>query len=78
MSHLTDSPLYSTWRSLAQNVLARLIIFNKRRAGEVARLTLATYKDRPDWKGTGHSEIKASLQPLEKKMLESTDLVMVP
>ena len=78
MSHLTDSPTYSTWRSLAQNVLARLVIFNKRRAGEVARLTLATYKDRPDWKNTSHSEIKASLQPIEQKLLESTDLVIVP
>ena len=78
MSHLTDSPIYTTWRCLAQNVLARLIIFNKRRPGEVARLTLATYKGRPNWKESGHSEITASLQPLEKQLLKTTDLVMVP
>lgn len=75
---LEATPNYNTWRMLAQNVLARLIIFNKRRAGEVAKLTMATYKNRPNWKRAGHSAITATLEPLEKKLLEKTDLVMVP
>lgn len=63
---------YRTWRRLARVLMSRLILFNKRRGGEVSKLLLSTYVDRPDWKGatTVNAEIMAALQPLEVKLLD--------
>ncbi|KAK3794055.1 hypothetical protein RRG08_011835 [Elysia crispata] len=44
---LLPSPEITTWRKLAQVMTSRLILFNKRRGGEVSRLLLKSYQDRP-------------------------------
>ena len=69
---------YSTWRKLAQMTMSRLILFNKRRGGEVSRLLLKTYQDRPKWEETMNREILSSLQGLELALIKRLDLIEVP
>ena len=38
----TNRPLQQTWRDLSEMVLNRLILFNKRRGGETAKLHVET------------------------------------
>ena len=70
--------IYSNWRTLAQMVLARLIIFNKRRPMEVAKMLLHAYENRPRWKDVQAAEVTQSLAALERKFLDRLDLLMVP
>ena len=58
------------WRKLAEATVTRLIIFNKRRANEVAKLAIAQYLERPLWNENGIEEVQNSLQPLEKELCE--------
>jgi hypothetical protein len=37
------------WRTLAERVYSRILIFNKRRGGETAKLQLSDYENRPKW-----------------------------
>jgi len=69
---------YSSWRQLAEIVLTRLVVFNKRRASEPARLELSQYLNRPDWHRTSNQEVLGNLKPLEKKLMERMDLIQVP
>ena len=78
IDQLQEAPLYSIWRKLAQLTMARMIIFNKRRGGEVSKLLLETYISRPNWKDATNQEVMSSLQPLEQKLLERVDLVQIP
>lgn len=78
IAQLSDTPLYSTWRKLAQLTMTRMIIFNKRRGGEVSKFLLMTYNTRPDWKQSTNQEVLSSLQPLEQKLLDRVDLVQIP
>lgn len=68
---------YKTWRSLAEVALTKLIVFNKRRANEPAKLELAEYVHRPNWQATSNKELIANLQPLERKLMEKMDLVQI-
>lgn len=63
-------PTYSTWRTLMENVYTRLVIFNKRRCGETAKLMLAAFAQRPKWEQVANDEIVQTLQPLERKLLQ--------
>ena len=68
---------YSNFRSLAVKVIARLTVFNKRRAKEVAALLADSWASRPDWKQ--REEVTKLLTSLERKILDKKlDLVMVP
>ena len=78
IDQLQEAASYSTWRKLAQLTMARMIIFNKRRGGEVSKLLLQTYITRPNWKNTTNQEVMSSLQPLEQKLLDRVDLVQIP
>ena len=42
--------LLQSWQDLSEFVLNRLILFNKRRRGETAKLYLETYINHPDWR----------------------------
>lgn len=75
---LHESHSYLTWRRLAQLIMTRLIIFNKRRGGEVSKLLLKTYTDRPDWKKHTNDDILESMQGLERELLKRIDLVQIP
>jgi hypothetical protein len=60
---------YRTWRELLEFVYCRVVIFNKRRCGETARLLLSAYKQRPEWKKVASDEILKTLQPSERQLL---------
>ena len=75
---IQETPVYSTWRKLAQLTMTRMIIFNKRRGGEVSKLLLQTYQSRPDWEKSTNQEVLSSLKPLEQKLLSRVDLVQIP
>ena len=78
IDQIQEIAMYSTWRKLAQLTMTRMIIFNKRRGGEVSRLLLQTYNTRPNWKQSTNQEVLSSLQPLEQKLLDRVDLVQIP
>ena len=58
----------SIWKELAETTLTRLIIFNKRRGGEAAKLKVSSFINRPDWKATSIELISNTLQPIEKEL----------
>ena len=65
---LSQAPSPHTWMSLVEAVLSRLILFNKRRGGEAARMLIKSYKDRPVWQQFANQEIAQSLSLLEQKI----------
>ena len=75
---LKKQPSYEYWRSLAELVLTRLVIFNKLRATEPAKLELSHYFNKPDWIKESNKELIDNLQPLEKKIMERMDLIQIP
>ena len=58
------------WRELAEVVITRLTIFNKRRGKEVSSILLKRYQDRADYGKALHDDVLESLSPLEKKLME--------
>jgi len=75
---LKQSPNYNCWRQLSESVLARLVVFNKRRASELAKLELSQYLNRPNWKKLSNQEVLKNLKPLEAKLMDRMDLIQVP
>ncbi|CAG9835041.1 unnamed protein product [Diabrotica balteata] len=65
------------YSKLVSLTLARIIIFNKRRSGEAAKMTLSQYSSRPNWKNFGTEELKNSLTPLENKIASSLTMVKI-
>ena len=69
---------YPTWRELSETVQARLVVFNKRRGSEPAKLLLSQFVSRPDWHKTTNKELLNNLQPVERQLMKRMDLVQVP
>uniref|UniRef100_A0A1A8S1J5 Si:dkey-51d8.9 n=1 Tax=Nothobranchius rachovii TaxID=451742 RepID=A0A1A8S1J5_9TELE len=65
---LRSSPTASNYAMLAKVTLAQVIIFNRRREGEVSRMELSTFKERK--KSEINEDMAACLTPLEKKMCD--------
>ena len=61
-------PNTEIWRELATICLSRMIVFNKRRSGEAARLRIDVFNSRPDWNKNQNEEITSSLSPQEKEL----------
>ena len=78
VKQLKAAPSYNIWRQLSEVVLTRLVVFNKRRANEAAKLLLSQYNNRPNWKQESNRELVENLQPLERKLMDRMDLVQVP
>jgi hypothetical protein len=66
---LRKQPTYSTWRSLLEVVYSRVVIFNKRRGGETARLLLSAYEMRPKWEQVASDVLIQTLTPVEQQLL---------
>jgi hypothetical protein len=66
---LQEGPSRAVWKSLAKVMLARLIIFNKRRSSEVSKLLEKTYATRPEWRNSMNEEILQNLDEVEKELL---------
>ncbi|CAH1972179.1 unnamed protein product [Acanthoscelides obtectus] len=67
-----------SWKMLAYCLLARIILFNKRRSEEAARLTIDSYNSRPQWSEQSTTELKNSLTPFEVKLAERLAVVEIP
>lgn len=63
-------PTVETWRKLAEIVLTRITIFNKRRGNEPSSILLKRYVTRSSHAKVTHSDIYDSLSELEKKLLD--------
>ena len=68
---------FDQWHKLATYTMARLILFNKRRSSEIAKLTTSTFTILPNWAVTGNEELLRSLDPLEHHLLNRLDMVQV-
>jgi hypothetical protein len=44
-----DCPCSSHWNALAEVTVARIILFNKRRASEGAKMLVSQFVSRPSW-----------------------------
>jgi len=77
-NQLKCEPKYETWRRLSEVVLTRLLVFNKRRASEPAKLELSQYMNRPNWQAASNIEVVQNLQPVEQKLMSRMDMVQVP
>lgn len=66
------------WLKLAQATLSRIILFNKRRGGEMSRITLSQYASNPNWSEESTQELQESLTPLERELAKSMKLVQIP
>ena len=58
------------WRQLAETVLTRLTIFNKRRGSEPSSILLKRFEERKNREKFTHGDIMESLSPLEKKLVD--------
>ena len=67
---LNDSKELSDWRALAEAVGSRLTIFNRRRGNEVYQMLVERFKNRNQKKEAEIEEIKKSLSPLEKRLMQ--------
>ena len=72
------APSYIIWISLAETVSARLVVFNKWRASEPAKLLLDQFVNRPKWQKSCSREVFDHLKPLEKVLMKRMDMVQVP
>ena len=67
----------ANWKSLAALVFVAVTCFNKRRGGEVARMTLKAFTQRPAWKDIHSKEFTQSLTILELKLLERYIILVI-
>ena len=74
---LKQEPQLEVWSELAKATLVRLVLFNKRRAGEASRVLVKSYTDRPDWTKVNNSEILSTLDGFERE-LSKRQVMSVP
>ena len=67
---LLSEKTIANYQNLSELVLCRLIMFNRRRSGEVSETRVVDYLNRPDWRNMVNHEIFQSLCPIEKKLVE--------
>ena len=65
------------FRELSEVSLARLIMFNKRRGGEAARMKINSFMSRPVWRDHHNEEIIGSLSSAEKQLCNRFDMVEI-
>lgn len=71
-THTTES-----WGRLAKLILCRIILFNKRRAGEASKMTMEQYTTRPLWTTQSNQELITALTPYEVKLAERHIIVNI-
>ena len=68
---LSKNPTLDAWLNLCKNVLAYLIVFNRRREGEVSRLKLKTYTEKPNYDEMETDTLAQTLSSIEKYLCEN-------
>jgi hypothetical protein len=72
------NPTPANGRALSEAVLGRLIMFNKRRGGEQARMLLSTFLEvTQNTQAAVNEEIFKSLSPVEQKLAETHTLIKI-
>ena len=71
LEELKQSQTIELWTNLSKNVLAFLIVFNRRREGEVSKLKLETYTQRPNYEEMETDTFFQTLTTIEKYLCES-------
>ncbi|KAK4872985.1 hypothetical protein RN001_015014 [Aquatica leii] len=74
---LEQSENYLTWRNLARIVLCKIVLFNKRRSGEISRMTVTNYSSRPNWSQQTASEFQKTFTDLEKQLFNRLAIVQI-
>ncbi|XP_026134601.1 uncharacterized protein LOC113112899 isoform X3 [Carassius auratus] len=67
-SKLSTEVSPQTWAKLAKVILAQVILFNRRRAGEVSKMTLSAYVCQNP--SDPHEDVNEALSDLEKKLCQ--------
>ncbi|KAG5892254.1 hypothetical protein JTB14_014624 [Gonioctena quinquepunctata] len=68
---------FANWSKLASLTLSRIILFNKRRSGEAARMKVENYTNRPAWQSQSVAEMKESLTEFETKLANALTVVEI-
>ncbi|XP_060522328.1 uncharacterized protein LOC132699555 [Cylas formicarius] len=74
---LSNCATIKTWSRLASLTLSKIILFNKRRSGESARMTIVAYSSRPNWSSQSTEKLKKSLTDFERKLADKLTLVEI-
>lgn len=78
ITELIEDPSNPTiWLRLSKLALSRIMIFNKKRSGEIAKMKITNYTERRNWEGENSEEIKSTLSDLEKRLMQSMTLVYI-
>ena len=67
---LNEDHSIESWRALAEALGTRLTIFNRRRGNEVFQVLASRFSDRHKWRDAEMAEIKESLTPLERRLMD--------
>lgn len=70
---IKNSP-QKNWKRLAELTLCKVVLFNKRRSGEAAKLKVANFNDRTQ-RNTVNEEMAKSLSDLERRLASTLELV---
>nr|CAI5856621.1 unnamed protein product [Callosobruchus analis] len=68
---------YEERRKLASYTLCKIVLFNKRRSGEAAKMTILNYTTRPNWSQAGTDEYQQAMSDLERQLANSLSLVQI-
>lgn len=71
VNELCQDPTLEIWIILSKNVLAFLIVFNRRREGEVSRLKLETYTQKPNYDEMETDTLTQTLTTIEQYLCEN-------
>lgn len=77
MRELTNTPDKNKWHNLAKITLARIVLFNKRRGGEVSKMLKINYNSNPDWSSSNSQELMGSLTDVEKELARKFKLIEI-
>lgn len=67
---LQRNPTKDNWMKLSKSVFVAVTLFNRRRGGEVARMHLSCFTNRPNWIERQNKEMLQSLNQVERKLLD--------
>jgi len=73
-----DADCESAWLNLAEATLAQLVMFNRRRSGEVSKMKLSTYSDATSLSQHTDTDVHQNLSPMEQKMCAMLSRVEIP
>ena len=71
VNELCHDPKLETWANLSKNVLSFLIVFNRRREGEVSRLKLETYTQKPNYDEMETDTLSQTLTEIEQYLVKN-------